>query len=290
MNLGPLTPELWFRDGFRRRLPAWAQWMVQLGQLASRPADSPRRVVVAIALPSRAYAATLVAVGCVIARDPLRFSRNAPNDEELAAHFANLASSRPRTTVTVASGTAKHVGQLLGTRQVHGEPHLVIEQNGFTQLIPQRDAHNVAVRGLGLSCLIAGQLNVLEQEIAGGDVVTADGRPLQALLKVRRFCTRDDKDIRSDVITARTELPAELRDAQPGLVVFDGADAFRKRRESWREAAWVVVLDQTSRQFAEGVGLVEEEFIEKRYDDGDPLEDIHVPPGVELMSFWGRVK
>lgn len=265
--------------------------MVQLGQLAARPADSPRRVVAAIACPSRAYAATLAAVGCVIARDPLRFSRDAPDEEELAAHFANLAAARPRTTVTVTSGTAQHVGQLLGTRDFHGEPHLEIDQpGGLKFLIPQRDAHNVAVRGLGLSCLIAGQLSVLKQEIAGGDVVTADGRSLQALLKVRRFCTRGDKDVRSDVITARTELPAELRDAQPGVVLFDGADAFRKCRESWRDAAWVVVLDRTSRQFAEGVGLIEEEFIEKRYDDGDPLEAIQVPPGVELMSFWGRLK
>lgn len=190
----------------------------------------------------------------------------------------------------MASGTAKHVGQLVGTREVKGDPHLVIEQRGFTHLIPQRNAYNVVVRGLGLSCLIVGQLGVLEQEIVGGDVVAADGRALQALLKVRRFCTKGDKDIRSDVVAARTELPAELRDAQPGVVVFDGADAFRKCRERWRGAAWVVVLDRTSRQFAEGVGLVEEEFIEKRYDDAEPLDDIQVPPGVELMSFWGRLK
>jgi hypothetical protein len=47
--------------------------MMRLGQLAARPVDTARRAVAAITLPCRAYAAALVAVGCVLSRDPLGF-------------------------------------------------------------------------------------------------------------------------------------------------------------------------------------------------------------------------
>ena len=52
-----------------------------------------------------------------------------------------------------------------------GERYLVIEQSAeskraFTQYIPLRDAHNVAIRGLGLSCLIVGKLKTTEVDFA----------------------------------------------------------------------------------------------------------------------------
>jgi hypothetical protein len=130
------------------------EWMMRLGQLVSRAVDTPRRAVAAITLPCRAYAAALVAVGCVLSHDPLGFNRDAPEDEELAAHFANLSALRPGTTVAVASGRIKRVGRFIGVDYSRREPHLIIEQRagdkkqGFTQYIPLRDAHNVAVRGL----------------------------------------------------------------------------------------------------------------------------------------------
>lgn len=287
--------ELWFRDESRwERVPDWARWMVRLGQRSARPAEPPRRMVMAIAVPCRAFAAALCGVGCVLSRDPLRFTSAAPDTGELAAHFENLCALRPGSTVTVASGKAKFVGRFVRVDDSRGEPHLVIEQDAdrkraFTQYIPLRDAQNVAVRGLGLSCLIIGQVSVLEPEICNGAISMADGRSLQDLLKTRRFAGRRDKDIRSDVIATAAELPPGLRDAQPAVVIFDGAEAFRRRKEAWRGSGWLVILDRTSRQFDEAVALIEQEFIERRYDDDDPLADLEVASGVELMSFWGRL-
>jgi hypothetical protein len=289
--------DLWFRDeGYRRRLPKWAAWMVNLGSHAARPAAAPTRIVAALALPCRAFAAPLCGVGCVVSRDPLRFRSASPSLDELAVHFENLCALRPGSTVTVASGKTKHVGRFIRVDDSRGERYLVIEQaaadrrRAFTQYIPLRDAHNVAARGLGLSCLIIGKVNQLQPEICDGDVIRPDGRPLQDLLKARRFASRLDKDIRSDVIATAAELPAELRDAQPAVVIFDGADAFRRWKEAWRHSAWIVLLDRTSRQFGEAVGLIEQEFAERRHDDGDPFSEIDVPPGIELMSFWGRMQ
>jgi hypothetical protein len=128
--------------------------MMRLGQLVARPVDTPRRAVAATTLPCGAYAAALVAVGCVLSRDPLGFNPDAPDDDELASHFATLCTLRPGTTVTVASGRIKRVGRFIGVDHSRGEPHLTIEQRagakkqGFTQDIRLREAHNVAVRGL----------------------------------------------------------------------------------------------------------------------------------------------
>jgi hypothetical protein len=285
--------EFWFRGGEdRQRLPVWARWLVNLGRRTANGGEPPRRMVAAIAVPTRAFAATFCGVGCVIG-DPLRFTAVATDAEELEAHFENLCALRPGSTVTVASGSAKHVGRFVRADELQGERYLVIEQDGdskqaFTQYIPLREAHNVAVRGLGLSCLIIGKVTQLEQEICSGEVITADGRPLQELLKTRRFASRRETDIRCDVIATAAELPGGLRDAQPGVVIFDGAEAFRRWKEAWRRSAWLVVLDRTSRQFDEAALLVEQEFVERRYDDGDPLADLDVPPGIEVAAFWGR--
>jgi hypothetical protein len=94
---------------------------MRLGQLVARPVDTPRRAVTAITLPCRAYAAVLVALGCVLSRDPLGFNPDALGDEELAAHFANLCALRPGTTVTVASGRIKRVGRFTGVDHSRGD-------------------------------------------------------------------------------------------------------------------------------------------------------------------------
>jgi len=86
---------------------------------------------------------------------------------------------------------------------------------------PTGDAHNVAVLGLGLSCLIIGKISQLGPEICNGDVFATDGRPPQQLLRARRFASPRDKDIRSDVIATAEELPSGLQEAEPAVVIFE---------------------------------------------------------------------
>lgn len=294
MTAAARLPELWFLDGgYRKRLPQWAQWMVQLGQLAARPPEPSRRAIAAIAVPCRAYAAALIATGCVVLRDPLRFDTDEPEPYELAVHFENLCALRPGTTVTVA-GRMKRVARFIGVVDQRGERYVVIEEDAGTKracvdYFPLRSAHFIAAKGIGLSCLIVGQVSILEKEITDGDVVTPVGQPLQDLLRARRFLGRRPTDVRCDVAAATADLPAELTDVQPAVVIFDGAESFRKWREKWRTPAWVVVLDRTSPQFGEGVALVEDEFVQRRVGEDDPFADLEIPLGIEVMSFWGRV-
>ena len=281
-------------DGRRGGLPEWAHWMFELGGLSTKPSEPPRRLIAAVAVPCRAFAAVLCGAGCVISQDPLRPKSPAGSVDDVTAYFEYLCSLRPGSTVTVVSGKAKRVGRFVRVEDARGERHLVVEQGlgkkrSFVQYIPLRHAHNVTVRALGLRCLVIGQVSVLEPEIRSGDVSTADGHPLQDVLRVGRFAAPSEKDIRSDVIAASADLPRRLQDARPAVVIFDGAEAFRRWKEAWRSCAWLIVLDRTSRQFDEAVALVEQEFIERRYDDDDPLADLDVAPGIELMSFWGQL-
>jgi hypothetical protein len=281
---------MWYGSGDRRRLPQWARRLVEVGVAVASHAVTPeQRLVAALAVPARAYAAVLGAIGVVVGRDPMSFSNDATTPEALAAHFDRLCELPRGTTVTVlTSGGSMKVGTVRGVEERAGVVEVIVDQKDFVHRIREEFAHRVALRGLGLRCLLVGQLSVLEKEITGDDVVTGSRQPLQAILKARRFAGKTDKDIRTDLVSPHADLPRELRDAQPAVVVFDGTESFRRWKEEWRSAAWIIVLDRSSRYFDEGVTLVEEENALRRGSDDEPLGDLEPPPGTELMAFWGR--
>jgi hypothetical protein len=282
-----LVPDLWYAGGRRgrRRIPAWAEGFVRLGASAAGAFLDGERLVAAVAVPTRAYAATLVGIGAVAARTPPVLDQEQPSAEALEIHFRLLCSLRPGTTVTVRSGRAKNVGTFEGLESSDHGPLIVIKQKGFRQKFPKAGCHNVSLHGRSLSCLLVGRINVFEEEVTGNDVVTRDSAPLERLLKVGRFASARDHDIRSDILPAAGEVPARLRGAQPDLIVFDGTAGFRHWRENWRNAPWLVVLDRTSAHFDEGVQLINEEFADRASSQGQPPH-LEPPPGTELAAFW----
>jgi hypothetical protein len=188
----------------------------------------------------------------------------------------------PGTTVTV--GAAQRVGSLIGIDDSGAEPLVVIRQRNFVQKFPERGCHVVGIRGMSLSALLIGRLNVFEHEITGHEIVGTQGEPLQDVLKVSRFCRAQDNERFSALLAAGGDLPDELEAAQPKLVVFDGSAALRRWRETWRGAPWLVVLDRTSPAFDEGVALVEAEYVQRNSPAGTP--DVPTVPGTEVMAFW----
>jgi hypothetical protein len=280
-------PELWHSGSHgHRRIPEWAVAFVRLGAAAAGTFLDGERLVAAVAAPTRAYAATLAGVGAVTARTPMSFNGGTPSPEAIDAHFRVLASLRPGTTVTVRSGRTKNVGTFERIDYSGDEPLVVISQKGFRQMYRKSGCRNISLRGRSLSCLFVGRINVFEEEMTGGDVVTSDSLPLQSILKAGRFAARGDHEIRSDILPAAGDVPERLRAAQPDLVMFDGTAALRHWRESWRQAPWLVVLDRTSPHFEEGVQLVEEEFAERASAITERPESLEPPPGTELMAFW----
>jgi hypothetical protein len=277
-------PDVWSADAFgRRKAPAWARALIAFGAATAAARADNQRLVAALALPTRAYAATLVALGVVTAQAPRSFNPARPTDEQLEDHFRLLCGLRPGSTVTV--GKAKLVGTFKGVDESGAEPMLLIQQRSFLQKIPQRMCNQVAAQGRSLSTLLIGRINIFDEEIRGKDLVAADGEPLQTLLKVGRYCRRGDKHVLSDLLATAGELPAGLEAAMPTVTIFDGTASFRHWRETWRQGAWVVVLDRSAQNFDEGVALVESEFVQRGTVTRDEVQ-FEIPEAAEIMSFW----
>lgn len=279
------VPEIWYGGGdMRRRVPEWARGLIELGAATAGARNRDLRLVVAVVVPTRVYAATLAAVGADSLQRPVAFNPSAPTTAELEQHFQQLRGLRPGRTVTV--GAAKLVGSFIGIDESGEEPLVVIRQTKLRciQKMPLRSCHLVGITGRSLSSLLIGRLNVFEIEITGGDLCLSNRRPLQETLKVGRYSPRGDKDIRCAVLSSGGDLPDELQDAKPRVVIFDGVPGFRHWRETWRVAPWLIVLDRTAANFEEGVSLVEDEYV--RRDADEPALDLPLPPGVEVMGFW----
>ncbi len=91
--------QLLFRDGPHwQALPPWALFYLELGVImGSRPAANGPRTVLALAVPSRSYVATLIAAGSILARAAL-FHKLEPPEE----HIAWLSQLAPGTPVLVS--------------------------------------------------------------------------------------------------------------------------------------------------------------------------------------------
>jgi hypothetical protein len=278
------NPDLWFDTGdHRARVPEWATGFVELGHATARSRSPSSRLVVAVAVPTRAYASVLVAAGAVAA-DIGASHTLVPGEAELEEHYQQLRSLRPGTTVT--AGRNQAVAVFVGVDESGTEPLIVLRdtRKDMIRKFPKRGCHLLSVRGRRLSALVVGRLNVLEREITGSDLCDPQGHPLQQLLKVQRYRQRGEKEFRTEVLAASGELPDDLDAAQPRIVVFDGTAGFRHWKESWRGAAWVVVLDRTSAGFEEGVALIEEEYVQRATMEAAPR--VPVPHGAEVMGFW----
>ena len=120
-------------DGQFLPLPDWARFFVEVGTaLGELPNDGKRRVIVAIATPTRAYAAALCGVGIVGVR------AETPVATDALRHFQYLRSLPPRTTVTYRDRRKKRKGWLLPCVTKNGQMFLVIksqaqEGGGFTR-------------------------------------------------------------------------------------------------------------------------------------------------------------
>jgi hypothetical protein len=260
--------------------------MVDLGAACASGGrlSTGERLIAALAVPTRAYCAVLAAVGAAGVPEP-PLSNEIKGAQALEAHFRDLSALRPGTPVTVGQGAAVAVGKFERVDETGAEPTLVIQQRDYVQMIPKRSCDRIRARGRYFNALLVGRISVLEAEARGEDVVTSTVKPLQTLLKVARFSS-SPRGAKCEVVAPGYSAPSHLLDAQPGLIVFDGSSSFRRAREEWRgRGSWLVVLDRSAPSFAEGVLLVEDEFVQRDTRTPDPRH-LQVPEGCELMAFW----
>jgi hypothetical protein len=193
---------LHFEDsGEWHSLPEWAEYFISVGKLLASEPHSGSRLVSAIVVPTRAFAAAFVALGMVI-------NEAAGRDRASeAAHFQDLFDLPPGTTVIyrpkpgkilrgVLQSPVEYAGQLRIRVQVHSKEggaltHVLGEEralqvqlaghsgklpksqgsansrfvNGFVEgLLGDADPVQLGVRSK-VVCALVGRKNALEQEI-----------------------------------------------------------------------------------------------------------------------------
>lgn len=110
-------------DGRWVTLPHWARFFIRLGTAvsSSSPAQGKARLVIAVSIPARPYAAALSAVGAVFAR------AGNPFTADIADHLAvlrSLPSGAPVIKRSLVTGTKREKGMLVGFVVENGKEYI----------------------------------------------------------------------------------------------------------------------------------------------------------------------
>lgn len=318
-------PTLYYRVGRSdvRPLPAWTAYLRQIGAMASARSAAGRRISVAIAVPTRAFAAVFVTLGAVISR-----SRVSVVSNDLNGRFARLCQLPPETKVWVTQGQKRHKGIILGLESVHGQPFVKIqlttgdsltiyvsEQNAGTVEadqwagdLPGNEKGKRIVRRAGfleaafagddprdfgirsrVDAVIVGSVARLRTEIANTSIGASlsNGRHVygtfQDMLRARRLAPT--QSFRSDIVSDTAPDFSAVPSDGACTAIFDGARPFIKWHDAARAASQVVVLDRTAHAFQDAVDIVNQQYLRRVGDAPDFQRIPGIPWGVEVMAY-----
>lgn len=326
---GSALADLYFQDeGDWRPLPDWGTFFIRLGSLVAEFSAADERIIIGVAVPTRAFAATLVGVGAVARLSGQRAS--APDSQH---HFRALCKLPTGTAVTYRRGNKLLRGLILGQVKLDGADYLSLRVGSgeklllnpslsmkvqpaarqFTQVSAKQHGLEILQHGTFLratlpdvdpyyfamqsrfDCVLNGNVGLLRHEITmtpfaadTGAGKLAEGT-LQDLLRVKRFFGADHH-FRSEVFSsAHAKSDSNsIPDDSPPVVVFDGASAFLKWRHDWETAAWIAILDRTSTLTLAAADTLNQHYAERRLTDWQLPDDVSVPPGIEVTGYVVR--
>jgi len=146
-----VVADLWYADGRERKpLPEWARFFIRIGAAIGACGRSDDRLVVAIAAPTRAYAAAFAALGAVAARAFSATQQLGPQE-----HASRLCSLEPGTPVFYVESGQRQKAVFLGCASVRGgAPSFRLqfertpgarESGGLIRWLPQECAPRIRV-------------------------------------------------------------------------------------------------------------------------------------------------
>lgn len=316
-------PKLFFfEQGRWKELPEWGNFFLWMGSYVANYSEADKRLVVGIALPSRAFAASLLATGIVYTKANLK------KNGEIENYFNSLKSLPIGRRLYYKDGLKKKIGYFSGTTyEYDGKERIIILADDQTNLyekklplqafnevsvVPDKDIA-VAKRQKGstivsaedfleailkdanicrfalhtnLDCEIIGQINCLKQEIMETPF---------AVLRKKGFKKGFLKDIlrvrkfltagggyRSNVFSTNKDPGEEKQEIAP-VAIFDGARSFINWRDYWKKANWVVILDRTEIEFQMAARQINDNFTLRQTQSLSP--PFSPPPGTELFIY-----
>ena len=257
--------------GLQHAIPEWLLAWTRLGARAHSWAkrDGQARLIVAVSVPTRAFAAVAVAFGHAVA--DYRHDRRLPTQVELDQQVDALAPGelvrmvQPGWVRVASFGGRDSQGLIwLGSSRFPIDWILEIRPlpDGFSRreraypipapapslarLLPGRDP-GLLLTDTSLACLLVGTKKILIQELALPIGPGGGAGPLAAVRHLLRpFEPADPTGWRSAIVPARAkELPEIVTDARPPVAILDGAQAVNNWLREVDAPVVVVVLDRS---------------------------------------------
>lgn len=316
--------QLQFWDSPRwQALPPWTRFYLELGvTMGLRPETDGTRTVLALAVPSRSYVATLIAAGSILARAVLFHKLEAPEE-----HITWLSQLAPGTPVLVREKGRQLQGKFQGVIATNGRTYYMVQiesgagtTKGFPpdaiQLLDKEDIklpnkqkgrarQELAplVTGLlgkfdvpfsnrtCLDCILVGTVSMLREELEMQKLafITPDQRfstgVLRDLVRPKRLLPANSA-YRSHILPSSNRRKERYaRALSPHTVILDGSLSYLNQHQVWRSDCMVCILDQTEAQFSVAVDEINHSYY-RRSNLVPASSDLPpVPAGVEAMLF-----
>jgi hypothetical protein len=306
-------------------LPSWASYLVSVGTAFAKSRSASDRSVVALVLPTRNFAATLVATGITLHRAAEPVGSN-----DLQTHFDHLCSLPANTKVIYTSGKVQYKGLLVGVEQDSGVRGLrlkIAKQNetvivvflqksggielsewegqlserisarriarrpGFLDAVLGPDQFRQFVTKSRLDTVLIGNARLINDEISNYRIAAEASSDslyegtFRDLLRIRRL--DPNRAFRSDLLSDTSgSLPAGANPLETAII-FDGSTGFMRMRSKTSAFSQIVILDRTSSRFVDGVSAVNEEYSRESRNDCAAIyrEHMNIAWGIEVMAF-----
>lgn len=313
-------------DGKWKTLPLWGQLLFDLGYSLGSLNSSENCIVVGIALPTRAYAASLTAMGVVAGRLSLFINSN-----DVLTRFQQLASLTIGTSLIYRKPDKVVKGIFEGIEEDKGcsgirlragsqcyilPPSLALqveiptkeftsppkrsdrrtsnEVSPFLSLFLGKEVAKAVTLQSKIDCVMIGSLGRLKEEVNETQFAVKDSSgtfisgTFQDVIRVRRFSSHEA--YRSDIYHVHSNENVGSYQETPLVAIFDGATSFLKSREMWQNSHHIALFDQTETEFDAGVQAFNEGFTKNRLDGLDLNKPVKVPIKLPISIYQERRK
>lgn len=318
-----LPPDLQYAvSGGWLQVEEWMDFLFDLGEAMGRRCQQGEARVVAVALPTSAYAAAFAALGAVtsqskvvVPRERFRLLQNLPSGTPLLVQeggrqlyglFAGPETVAGRdflkvrvenekggnTTVFLSEervGDIRRAGAVSRKLPANQKGYKMKGPSGFARrfLGARVEQHMSTSR---IDCLIIGSRAGLKQEICGEflsfrrDRRGADAGTLQEIIRIKSF-KRSSENYRADVAPTNGRA-TDIGDGKPSMVIFDGALPFLKRHAEFPGTDWLILLDRTEARCQDAVMGLMEKYVNRHAGSTEgPVNRLSLPAGCEILEF-----
>ncbi len=306
--------------------PNWIDFFVDLGcALASSKEFTDENLFVAIAAPTRAFAANLIALGAVSRLSQTVSAKPSPDD-----HFNRISALKKGTVLQRIEKQKRYKCAFLGIETFQGTQCVKVAvnmgKNKVARLIPKNRCLDIILNGneaiyedkvtrkrnilerpeftrhfvhpvchtdfaleKRLDCKIIGKQNILKVE-AKAEVLAVrseDQFHKGTLNDILRIreLLSQDDPYRTQFLSSRNGDTYSATDNSPFLTIYDGANAYLKSDSANNCPVTAVVLDKTEPNFEIAAQNISDTFIKRRTGQIKLVLNYQAPQSVDILGF-----